>query len=103
MKEFNPYQGSIATRLQHGDRDWATNNQGYEFQEISTGRLKLRAVKHPDRTLEIELEGPLDRTSRFIAKLTNPGPAGVTVVFKWQKGTISFYLNGELSEMIKSH
>ena len=52
-------EGSIAFRLHHPDKDWATNDKGYNFTPVKIGDVTAWAFKHPGRKVEFHVRGPL--------------------------------------------
>ena len=59
------HEGTVAFWLKHAHMDWQTNNQGYKFGPFSAHGLSWSVFKHPDRSLQVVISGPLSRTSTF--------------------------------------
>jgi len=90
-----PSEGTVMFLVKHPHRDWKTNAHGYNFGLFKQGPLSIRTVKHPDKTMEVLVEG----LAEDVLSTRKPIPAseqlGVMVGFTWNKGKVIFYLNGE--------
>jgi hypothetical protein len=86
-------KGSIAMRLEHPDPDWQTNSKGYRFPVVTRGSIAMRAIKCPDRILEVRF---VAEHFRHIlgAPMPVPSPNGVHIVVEW-KDDIVLIVNGE--------
>ena len=90
-------KGTIAFSIKHDHPDWATNDQSYNFGPFDTGLgLAVRAVKHPDKTLEISVAGPMGMTHAFRGPMPAVGPRGTMVGVTWKDNELKLYLNGKL-------
>ncbi len=58
----------------------------------------MRAVKHPDRTLELTFDGPLGRTLTAKTDMPQYDPEGVYVALSWKRLKAKLYLQGRLVE-----
>jgi len=58
----------------------------------------MRAVKHPDRTLELTFDGPLGRTLTANTDMPQYDSEGVFVALKWKRLKAKLYLQGRLVE-----
>lgn len=52
-------EGTVTFTLKHERRDWSTNGAGYNFGSFEAQGMRFDMVKYPDRTLELNLDGPL--------------------------------------------
>ncbi len=92
-------EGTIAFFLQHNDADWATNAKRYDFPLFDDGGITIQVVKDYDRTLEIQVHGPLGQSFRFIHLVPPPTDQGVHLAITWKRPQVWMYLNGELVEI----
>ncbi len=91
-------EGTISFWINHDHSDWATNDSGYNFGPFDTKQdLALRAIKHPDKTLEINVIGPLGAEHTLRGPMPVPGDKGIHVAVTWQGNELKLYLNGELT------
>ena len=88
-------EGSIAFRLRHADKDWATNDKPYKFNTAEVGNIRAWAMKRPDRTVEFHVTGPLDSEIVLDGKLPPVGEQGLHVVITWSEKEIQLYLNAK--------
>ena len=58
-------EGSIVFWLNHEHKDWPTNSSGYNFDTVQNEDISAEVTKHPDKTVEIKLTGPFDKTFVF--------------------------------------
>jgi len=91
-------QGTIAFWLQHDHDDWSFNEYRYDFGPFTFGKITMRAVKHPDRTLELTFDGPLGRTLTSKTDMPQYDSEGVLVALSWQRLKAKLYLQGRLVE-----
>lgn len=91
-------QGTIAFWLQHDHDDWSFNEYRYDFGPFTFDKITMRAVKHPDRTLEVTFDGPLGRTLTANTDMPQYDPEGVLVALSWQRLKAKLYLQGRLVE-----
>ncbi|MCP4245963.1 MAG: hypothetical protein GY778_02840 [bacterium] len=89
-------KGTVAFWLQHPHMDWQTNNQGYKFGPFSDHGISYVVFKHPDRSLQVVISGPLSRTSTFHTRVPDiVVPQGLHVAITWRFPTVTLYLKGQ--------
>jgi hypothetical protein len=86
-------EGSIAFRLKHPDKDWATNDQGYRFNPVQIGDVTAWAFKHPNRRVEFRLRGPLKSEITLEGDLPPVSDHGLHVVITWGQREVQLYLD----------
>lgn len=101
MDDELQHEGTLSFWLKHNDPDWTTNATGYNFGVLGSGSVACRAVKHPDKALEIALTGPLRAMQTFKVLLPEAGPEEVLVAITWGDGEVKLHLNGELIQTAK--
>jgi hypothetical protein len=88
-------EGTIRFWLQNRHHDWATDARSYDFGTKHPQGLVVKALKHPDKTVEFILDG-LDAGP---LSLREPIPScdarGLHVGIKWSKTEVVLYLNGK--------
>ena len=96
-------EGSIAFRLKHPDKDWATNDQGYRFNPVQIGEVTAWAFKHPGRRVEFRLRGPLKSEMTLEGALPPVGEEGLHVVITWSQSqqNVQLYLNAVPHSVIR--
>jgi hypothetical protein len=94
-------EGSIAFRLKHPDKDWATNDQGYRFNPVQIGEVTAWAFKHPGRKVEFRLRGPLKSELTLEGNLPPVGEEGLHVVITWGPQNVQLYLNAVPHSVIR--
>jgi hypothetical protein len=96
-----PGQGTLAFVLDHPHHpDWWINSTGYDFGTFARGTLSVRAKKHPDKTIELCVEGLSDsiiETRKEIPITDQP----VSVVVSWNGSEVNFYVCGECADTIE--
>lgn len=89
-------EGTVSFWIRHEHSDWATNDKRYVFGPIASDvGIAFHVVKHPNKTLEISLSGPLGAMQAFMGPMPEAGPKGVYVVMTWKDKETKLYLNGE--------
>jgi hypothetical protein len=93
---ITPLQGTMMFFLSHPHLDWMHNSHSYDFGLFGSGRLKVRPIKHPDRTLELVVEGlgQSTLTTRHFIPGTAQPHLGVAIV--WNNGKAKFHLCGRI-------
>jgi len=91
-------EGTIVFRLQHQHKGWSTNSSGYNFDIARGEDISVATTKHPDKTLEIKITGPYDKTFTFRNPIPVCDERGLHVAITWKEGTVKLYLNGQLVE-----
>jgi hypothetical protein len=91
-------EGTITFWLKHQHPDWPSNSNGYYFGPFSHEDLSVKAVKHPDKTLELFVSGPSGRSFEFKHPVPECPPKGLMVVITWTPKEMKLYLNTKLTE-----
>lgn len=94
-------EGSIVFGLSHEHKDWPTNSSGYKFDIIEQKDISVEAKKLPDKTIEIKLTGPFDKTFVFQRPIPQCDERGLQVAMTWKDDEVKLYLNGQLEETKK--
>jgi len=87
--------GTVMFLVNHEHPDWRKNTNGYDFGAFAQGALTVRALKHPDGTMQISVAGvgtSILETRKLIPKTQQPG---VMVGCTWNGSELVFYLCGE--------
>ena len=95
------HEGSIAFRLKHPDKDWATNDQGYRFNPVQVGDVTAWAFKHPGGKVEFRLRGPLKSEMTLEGAMPPVGEEGLHVVITWSQKDVQLYLNAVPHSVIR--
>jgi hypothetical protein len=88
-------QGSLAFRIKHADKDWATNNKPYDFPPVEQGTIRALVVKHPTRKIEIRVIGPLGAELVFEGTLPPVPEEGLGIAVTWSAERVQLFLNGK--------
>ncbi|HNP28564.1 MAG TPA: hypothetical protein PKK23_05935 [Nitrospirales bacterium] len=94
-----PREGTVVFQINHPNTDWKINSHGYKL-ELKQGALFIRTFKHPDKTIEVHVEG-LEKDNLSIRK-TIPASKlpGLMVGITWCISEVVFYLDGERVDVI---
>lgn len=87
--------GTVMFLVNHEHPNWPENANSYDFGTFALGALNVRAVKHPDRTMQISiagLNGSIIETRKPIPRTDQPG---VMIACTWNGSELVFYLCGE--------
>jgi hypothetical protein len=90
-----PPEGTVIFLINHLDPNWRQNENTYDFGQFVQPDLKVRAVKHSDRTIELVVEGLGQFTMATRQVIPDVDQPGVVVAITWSNGEIIFYLCGE--------
>lgn len=93
-------EGSVTFWLRHKHADWTTNSNGYSFGNIDTSEISVDAVKHPDRTIELTVSGPLGKDFTLRYPIPKCDARGLFVAITWESPEVKLYLNGGLAGSI---
>lgn len=88
-------EGSLAFRLRHADRDWATNDKEYRFPTFKVEGITAWAHKKPDRTIEFHVLGPFGRELVFDGRVPRVNEQGLHVVITWSAREVRLYLDAK--------
>jgi hypothetical protein len=95
-------EGSIERWLRDEQFDWASNSLQYDFQPITRGGITISAVKHPDKTVEANIDGPFGRQFQFKHAIPECDSRGLFIAITWKANEMKFYLNAELIQTVKA-
>ena len=87
--------GTVMFLVGHEHSDWRENSNRYDFEVFEQEALKVRAIKHPDCTMQVSiagLGGSILETRKPIPRTEQPG---VMVGCTWNGSELVFYLCGE--------
>ena len=87
--------GSMVFELSHEHKDWPTNSSGYNFDIVQLQEISAKATKHSDKTVEIKLTGPFDKTFVFRRPIPPCDQRGLHVAMTWADNKVQLYLNGK--------
>jgi len=79
------------------DSDWATNEKEYTYTGSNPG-ITATVYKHGDRTVEIRIAGPFERSFRFVSAIPECGSDPLRVRLTWREGEIRLFLNDKAVE-----
>ena len=88
-------EGSIVFGLSHEHKDWPTNSSGYKFPTINQKDISAEVTKHPDKTIEIKVIGPFDKSFVFKKPVPPCDQRGLQVAITWKNNKVELYLNGQ--------
>lgn len=89
-------EGTITFWLRHEHKDWTTDDHSYNFGEVEAFGIKAQAIKHPDKTLQIDLNGAHGKHYSIREQMPTPDDKGeVFVAVTWDISKAIFYLNGQ--------
>ena len=90
-----PTREGIATFwLQADDADWGTDSNTYPFPpRTPVEGVSIECTKHPNRTLEIFINGLLDGELTYTGPVPRPEPKGVFLAVTWDMREVVLYLN----------
>ena len=94
-----PNEGTLMFWLKHEHKDWSTNSEGYDFGSIEKPGISAKAVKHPDKTIELNFSGPFGQLS-FRPPVPKCDERGLQVAITWKGPEVKLYLNGQLVDTV---
>ena len=89
-----PAEGTVMFLVSHEHPDWHENGSRYDFGVFTQGALNVRAIKHPDRTMQISVTGFGESALETRKPIPKSGQAGVMVGCTWSGSEFVFYLCG---------
>jgi hypothetical protein len=95
-------EGTIRFWLQDRHPDWATDARGYNFGTKHPKGLVLKAMKHPDKTVELILDGLRGQTISLRQPIPKCDARGLHVGITWSKAEVVLYLNGKVRQTLPS-
>ena len=93
-------EGTVVFQVNHPHADWKTNGAIYNFGLFKKGSLTIRTIKHPDKTMEISVQGFAEDVITTRKPIPQSPQSGVMVAITWSIDTVIFYLNGERADTI---
>jgi len=90
-----PVSGTVMFLVNHEHSDWQENASGYDFGTFVQGELKVRAIKHSDRTIQISVAGVGGSVLETRKPIPPTNQPGVMIGFTWNGSEFVFYLCGE--------
>src|SRR5262245_2244396 len=92
--------GTIAFWCKHEHPDWTSNSAGYNFGTFEVQQMRFKATKHPDRHIELDIDGPLGVRHNVYLPIPACNHVGLHVAITWQEHKIIVYLNGRPAQVI---
>jgi hypothetical protein len=95
-------EGTMFFPVTHPHEDWMTNSDGYNFGPFTHRSLSVKMTKHPDKTLEIYLNGI--GSSIISTRQIIPDPqqsVAIIVAIAWNEKKVIFYLGDEVVDTIE--
>lgn len=90
-----PAAGTVMFLVNHEHSDWQENTSGYDFGTFAQGMLKVRAIKHSDRTMLISVAGVGSSVLETRKPIPPTNQPGVMIGCTWNGSEFVFYLCGE--------
>jgi hypothetical protein len=91
---ITPQKGTFGITFAPQHNNWSTDNQTHLLGEYLREDLSLIATKHADRTLELNVSGPLGKT--FTLRGPQPPCRELRLGFTWENDEIKLFMNGKL-------
>jgi hypothetical protein len=91
---ITPQQGTFDITFTPNQKDWSTDIHTYLLGEYMRGDISLKATKHADRTLELNISGLLGKT--FTLRLPQPPGRELKLDLTWENDLIELFMNGKL-------
>jgi hypothetical protein len=86
-------QGTFGITFTPNQKDWSTDIHTYLLGEYLRGDISLKATKHADQTLELNISGPLGKT--FTLRLPQPPGRELKLGLTWENDLIELFMNGK--------
>jgi hypothetical protein len=88
-------EGTVMLVVDHPDHDWKTNSRTYDFGPFLQRGLSVHAVKHPDRSIEVHVQGLAESAVTTRRPMPASGAHGNAVlVITWDRMDVKFYVSG---------
>ncbi len=87
-------QGTVAFWAQHEQKDWPTNNSGYNFGPYLLESITVMVKKHPDLSLEVGITGPFNQVFNLKGSIPKVEPKGVHIMVTWKRPVVTLYVGG---------
>ncbi|WNB75302.1 YecA family protein [Methylomonas koyamae] len=88
-------EGTMLFSLVHAHSDWMTNSDGYQFGPYRSGSLSVRAVKHPDTSLEMIVDGLSESIISTRQLIPNTNQPILVVCLRWNRKYVEFFLGDQ--------
>ena len=88
-------KGTMEVWLRHDHEDWATNSDGYDFGTFTKQGVTVSTAKHPDKTIEFDVDGPLAQHFNIRVVIPPCDERGLYVAMTWGQLEFTLYLNGQ--------
>jgi hypothetical protein len=89
-------EGSIVFTLKHEHKDWVANNSNYSFRPFRDRGIFAQAVKDPNKTLRLIVNGPLGHYFTFRHNVSDVSTPELQVALTWKDSVVKLYLNSKL-------
>lgn len=89
-----PPEGTVMFQVYHPHIDWKTNAHEYNFGLFKQGPLSIQTTKHPDKTMEVLVEGLAEDVLSTKKPIPESEQPRVMVGLTWNKSEVIFYLDG---------
>ena len=87
-------QGTFGITFTPNRHNWSTDDHTYLLGEYLRGDISLKATKHADRTLELNISGLLGKT--FTLRLPQPPGRELKLGLTWKNDEVALFMNGKL-------
>lgn len=87
--------GTVMFLVGHEHPDWLENTHGYDFGVFAHGALKVQALKHPDRTMQISVAGLGGSVLETRKPIPRTEQIRVMIGCTWNGSELVFYICGE--------
>ena len=91
---ITPQKGTFGITFTPNRHNWSTDDHTYLLGEYLRGDISLKATKHADRTLELNISGPLGKT--FTLRRPQPPGRELKLGLTWENDLIELFMNGKL-------
>lgn len=93
-------KGTVSFWVQHADRSWSINHERYDLPSFEHEGVSVRVTKHTDKTVEINISGPLGQNFSFRHPLPLCGEGGLQLMIRWKRPELRLYLNGQIVDTV---
>jgi hypothetical protein len=88
-------EGTISFWIHHEHTDWSMNSNGYNFGSVRQGEITASVVKHPNKIIDVTIDGPFGKQFTFTRPVPEANERGVFVAVTWKNPEVTLYLNGQ--------
>jgi hypothetical protein len=96
-----PTKGTIFFTPHDPHPEWWTNSNGYDFGMFTQGTVCITTKKHPDKTIQLGVEGLADSIIESRKEIPATDKPWVTVVITWDGREVNFFMCGVRTDSIK--